>query len=450
MFFRRQPFGGGFTVFAGLEELINRLTHLRFTDSDIAYLEGQGTIKPDFLEYLSRFRFTGSLWAMDEGSLIFPGEPVLRVHAGLIEAQLIESLLLNAVNFATLIATKAARIYNTARGGKVLEFGLRRAQGVDGALSAARAAFVGGVTATSNTLAGKNYGIPVSGTMAHSWVMSFDDELEAFRSYAELYPDNTVLLIDTYDTLGSGIENAVIVGKELKAKGRNFGIRLDSGDLQYLSDKVRSRLDKEGLTEAFIVVSNDLDEEVIHQLVSDGAPIDLWGVGTQLVTGGSDSSLTGVYKLVAREADGVFQPVIKVSDNPEKTTNPGIKQVYRFYGEGDTLLGDLLCLADEAPPSSPPVRFNHPLHQHRFFHLENYARMEAMLRCRIESGVFVEEHPPLEVLRENVVEHISRLDSSYKRLINPHIYKVSLSDKLWKMKSRMIERLTGGDTGLQP
>ena len=443
MFFRRQPFGGGFSVFAGLEDLINRLTDLRFTESDLEYLERQKTFRREFLDFLKDYRFSGDLYAMNEGSLVFPGEPVIRVHSDLIEAQLIESLLLNAVNFQTLIATKAARIYNTTRGGKVLEFGLRRAQGVDGALSAARASYIGGASATSNTMAGKEYGIPVSGTMAHSWVMSFDSELDAFRTYAELYPENAILLIDTYDTLGSGIENAITVGLELKENGRRFGVRLDSGDLQYLSEKVRNRLDQAGLENAMIVASNDLNEEVIWQLVSSGAPIDLWGVGTQLVTGGSDSSLTGVYKLVARDSGGTFEPTIKVSNHPDKTTNPGIKQVYRFYDDGNAPLGDLMCLDHEEAPGPGPIRFNHPSYRYKHFPLRDYARATPMLRQRIREGSKTEAHPPLSMVREQVITDIAKLDSTYKRLINPHVYKVSLSDEMRNLKFGMMDKLNG-------
>ncbi|MDC7127352.1 MAG: nicotinate phosphoribosyltransferase, partial [Spirochaetales bacterium] len=336
MFFRRNPFKGGYTVFAGLEPLLTRLSNLHFDNDDIEYLKGTGIFKDSFLNYLKDFKFTGDIFSVDEGTIVFPGEPLITVKANLMEAQLIESFLLNTVNFQTLIATKSSRVYSASSEGMIMEFGLRRAQGIDGALSAARASYIGGASATSNTLAGKLYDIPVSGTMAHSWVMSFDSELESFRKYAEIYPSNAIFLIDTYDSLGSGIENAIIVGKELKAKGYNFGVRIDSGDLQYLSEEIRKRLDAEGLPDAFIAVSNDLNEHIIRQLVRDGAPINSWGVGTQLVTGGDDSSLTGVYKIVAKQQGDKLVPTIKLSNNPEKTTNPGFKQVYRFYDKNDS------------------------------------------------------------------------------------------------------------------
>ena len=280
MFFRRQPFNTGFSVFSGINPLLKTLSEFRFSKEDIAYLASLDFFDPDFLDYLKDFRFSGDLYAMDEGSIIFPNEPIIRVHANMIEAQLIEGLVLNSINFESLIATKAARIWHSSGYGNIMEFGLRRAQGSDGAMSASRAAFIGGASSTSNTLAGKKYGIPVKGTMAHSWIMSFETELEAFESYAELFPNNSIFLIDTYDTLGSGIENAIIVGKKLKEQGYNFGVRLDSGDIHYLSVEVRKRLDKAGLPDAFITVSNELSEEIIENLLLQKAPIDSWGVGT--------------------------------------------------------------------------------------------------------------------------------------------------------------------------
>ena len=281
MFFRALPFDGGYAVFAGLDSFLENLAAFRFSEEDIAYLRKRGGFNPAFLDYLSGFSFQGDIYSMREGTAAFPGEPMLRVEGTLIETQLIEGMLLNHINFQTLIATKTSRILQASRQGSIMEFGLRRAQGRDGAMSASRAAFIGGASATSNTLAGALFHIPVSGTMAHSWVMSFDSELEAFRDFADIYAENPVLLIDTYDTLGSGIENAVKVGLELQKKGRNFGVRLDSGDLCYLSKKVRQKLDEAGLQKAFIVVSNDLDEYIIAQLISEGAPIDAWGRGNQ-------------------------------------------------------------------------------------------------------------------------------------------------------------------------
>jgi nicotinate phosphoribosyltransferase len=446
MFFRRQPFGGGFSVFAGLEDALRFVSSLAFSPEDLAYLESLGAFRKDFLDWLVGFRFRGDIWAMDEGTLAFPGEPLVRVHASLIEASLVESALLAILNFQTLIATKAARIRLAAGSGSVIEFGLRRAQGVDGALSASRAAYIGGAAATSNTAAGKRFGIPVRGTMAHSWIMAFESEREAFEKYAEIYPDGCILLIDTYDTLGSGIENAIAVGQKLKATGHDgFGVRLDSGDLEYLSKKVRQRLDEAGLRGARIVASNELDEHIIRQLITQGAPIDAWGVGTHLVTGGGDPSLTGVYKIVAREHDGAFVPTIKVSNNPEKVTNPGIKQVWRFFNGGGSPLADLICPDEETPAPGKPHNFHHPIVDYRSFTLTDYGAMTPLLTLKMKEGRIVSSQPSIADIRARARREINSLDDTYKRLINPHLYKVSLSDGLHKLKARLIrENLARG------
>jgi nicotinate phosphoribosyltransferase len=440
MFFRRQPFGGGFSVFAGLEDLLKYVSSLSFGQEDLAYLESLGTFKRVFLDFLAGFHFAGDIWAMEEGTLAFPGEPMVRVHGSLIETQLIESALLAIINFQTLIATKSARVRQAANGRTVIEFGLRRAQGVDGALSASRAAFIGGADATSNTLAGKQFGIPVRGTMAHSWIMVFSSEREAFEKYAQIYPDGALLLIDTYDTLGSGIDNAVAVGKKLKAAGhRDFGVRLDSGDLEYLSKKVRKRLDEEGLTDARIVASNELDEHIIHQLITQGAPIDMWGVGTSLVTARGDPALTGVYKIAARERSGRFFPTIKVSNNPEKTTNPGIKQVWRFTNGGGSPLADLICLADEEITPGKPYTFHHPAGDYRKFVLSEFAAATPLLELKMKDGKIIGKLPSMMAIRSKTCEGLDRLDDTFKRLINPHVYKVSLSDKLAAMKGLLVK-----------
>jgi nicotinate phosphoribosyltransferase len=445
MFFRRQPYDGGFSVFAGLDDLLDVLDGIRFSPEDIAFLESQGIFKKPFLDYLRDFRFRGDVYAVDEGTLVFPNEPLVRVHGSLIECQLIESLLLNVVNFQTLVATKAARIYAAAEGRGVLEFGLRRAQGFDGAKSATRAAYIGGCSATSNTLAGKLYDIPVKGTMAHSWVMAFEDEREAFEKFADMYPDSAVLLIDTYDTLGSGIENAIPVGRRLKNEGKGFGVRLDSGDLHYLSQEIRRRLDEAGLTDATIVASNELNEEIIHQLVTDGAPIDLWGVGTHLVTGGNDASLTGVYKLAAKEVAGDMVPTLKVSNNPEKTTNPAVKQVHRFFDGEDRPLADLICLEEEELETGGAYTFYHPSIEYGHFKMRDYAEIRPLLTKKMESGSRTTEKVPLKQIRERALEGIAKLSHSYTRIINPHIYKVSLSRRLRDMKFRMVNEYTNND-----
>jgi len=454
MFFRRQPFGGGFSVFAGLDDVLETLTNLRFTGEDIEYLRGLELFDEEFLSYLREFRFSGDLWAAPEGTLVFPQEPLIRVHTTILEAQLIESMLLNTINFQTLVATKTARIYLAAEGGSIAEFGLRRAQGFDGALSASRAAYIGGASSTSNTLAGKRFGIPVTGTMAHSWVMAFGSEYESFVRYAELYPDKAMLLIDTYETLGSGIDNAIAVGLDLKKRGKRVGVRLDSGDIQYLSKQVRQRLDGAGLTDARIAVSNELDEQIIHQLVAARSPVDLWGVGTQLVTGGGDPSLTGVYKLAAKEQpDGSFFPTMKVSDHPEKSTNPGIKQVWRYYGTGDYPIADLIALDDDPPPGASresaadqrPVRFYHPSGDYRMFSLDTWKACEPLLQKQMEGGRIIGERPALKDIRARTLHNLTCLDETYTRIINPHIYKISLSRALKNLKNRMIDEFKHED-----
>ncbi|MFO7850404.1 MAG: nicotinate phosphoribosyltransferase [Spirochaetia bacterium] len=439
MFFRSPPFSSGFSIFAGLQPLLESLEEFSFSEEDMEYLSSTGLFKSDFLDYLRDFSFTGDIYAMNEGTVIFPGEPLLRIHSSLIEAQLIESMLLNVINFQSLIATKAARIYLASNCGKVLEFGLRRAQGWDGALSASRAAYIGGASATSNTLAGKTYGIPVSGTMAHSWIMAFSSEYEAFESFAEIYPDKTILLIDTYDTLGSGIEHAITVGKKLKEKGKRFGVRLDSGDLSYLSQRVRERLDSAGLEDAQITVSNDLNEEIIHQLVNDNAPIDLWGVGTHLVTGGSTASFSGVYKLAAKEFDGMMLPTIKVSNNIEKTSNPGCKQVYRFFDKKGYALADLITLSEQNLNLSRPHTFYHPMHPNTYFTLYSYGDAKPLLAPKMTGGRILDSPSSLEAIRTHTLEQLDSFDRTYKRIINPHIYRVSISTALKNLKLRMID-----------
>ena len=446
MFYRTNPFGGGYAVFAGLWELLTELESLNFSANDIAYLKSLNMFDQRFLDYLSTYRFKGDIYAPKEGTTVFPGEPLVRVHTKLIDAQLIESLLLNTVNFQTLIATKAMRVCTAAKDGKVMEFGLRRAQGIDGGLSASRAAYIGGCALSSNTLAGKVFGIPVGGTMAHSWIMAYDNELEAFREFAKIYPNNCVLLIDTFDTLGSGIENAIIVGKEQKAKGLKIGVRIDSGDLSYLARAVRQRLDEAGLEDATICVSNDLTEEIITTLVNDEVPIDSWGVGTNLVTGGNQSALGGVYKLAAkRKADGTFQPTIKISNSYAKTTNPGIKQIYRFYGKDGIALGDLITLDDEEVREGKDYVFYHPFTDGDIFVLKSgqYARIEKLLINVMKDGKICVPTRTLKDIQDFAKESQSHLHRSHKRLINPHIYKVSLSKKLKTLKHDLILEAKG-------
>jgi nicotinate phosphoribosyltransferase len=455
VFFRRQPFGGGFAVFAGLGPLIETIGNLGFSDDDLRYLRGLGLFEEEFLAYLGGFRFTGSLWAMDEGRVVFPQEPLVRVDGGLIECQILEGLILNTVNFQSLIATKTARVWLASGQGTIMEFGLRRAQGEDGAMSASRAAFIGGASGTSNTAAGKAFGIPVMGTMAHSWVMSFTSEEEAFSAYADIYPEHPVFLIDTYDTLKSGAPGAIAVGKRLAARGKNFGIRLDSGDIHYLSVEVRKMLDAAGLFKAAIAVSNDLDESIIQTLTGAGAPVNSWGVGTRMVTGGDDAAFTGVYKLIAKEdSTGRLRPAIKFSDNPEKTTIPGVKQVWRLKDSQGMALADILGLdgpigleeAGAAPDRIEPGQryaFWHPSGDYRHFYHTSLSGPEPLLKIRIKDGKPLLKEPSLEDIRRLVREDLEIFDQSYKRLLNPHIYKVSVTERVRNLKLELIKNFLG-------
>ena len=348
-FFRKIPENGGFCVAAGLEQLVQYIQNIHLGPEEIDYLKSLELFPEEVIEYLRRLRFTGDMYAVPEGTLVFPQEPVIRVTAPLPEAQLIETALLNLINFQTLVATKAARVVISAAGDPVVEFGVRRAQGPDGGLSAARAAFIGGAAATSNVMAGKVFGIPVRGTMAHSWVESFPSEVDSFRAFGKVYPQNCLLLVDTYDTLRSGVPNAIQVGKELRegGKGSLAGIRLDSGDLTFLSREARKMLDDAGFDRTRIMGSSDLDEGLIESIKKQGAEIDLWGVGTRLVTSYSCPALGGVYKLSAVFEDGVMRPKLKVSDDPDKTTNPGVKKIIRFYDERNIMRGDLIIFEEE-------------------------------------------------------------------------------------------------------
>ena len=446
MFYRVNPFNGGYAVFAGLGELIPQLESLNFSENDIKYLRSLNMFDERFLEFLSNYKFHGDIYSVAEGTTVFPGEPLVRIHTSLIDAQLIESLLLNTINFQTLIATKSMRVCSAANDGVVMEFGLRRAQGIDGGLSASRAAYIGGCKLTSNTLAGKVFGIPVGGTMAHSWIMAYDNELEAFREFAKTYPNNCILLIDTYDTLGSGIKNAIIVGKEQKAKGLKMGVRIDSGDLSYLAKEIRKRLDEAGLTDATICVSNDLNEQIISTLVNDGVPINSWGVGTNLVTGGDQSALGGVYKLAAKQRkDGSFQPTMKISNSYAKTTNPGIKQIYRFYDKQGLALADMIALDDEVVEEGKDYVLYHPFNDGDIYSMtaNKYARVEKLLNCVMKDGKIVGQTVHLKQVQAFAKESQNQFHDTYKRLINPHIYKVSLSTELKNLKHSLILQAKG-------
>jgi len=451
-FFRRQPFGGGYTIFAGLGTLLDSLGAFSFSAGDLGYLEGLGLFEAGFLDWLGAFRFSGSLWAADEGAAVFPHEPVARVEGCLAECQLIEGMLLNALNFQSLVATKARRVWLASGKGSVAEFGLRRAQGFDGAMSASRAAYIGGASGTSNTLAGKAFGIPVVGTMAHSWVMSFPSEAEAFDAYAALYPDSCVFLADTYNTLKSGIPAAIEAGKKLMRRGKGFGVRLDSGDIQYLSAEARRMLDAAGLQGATIAVSGDLDEAIIETLAGSGAPVDVWGVGTRMVTGAGESAFSGVYKMAACEgADGRMAQVMKFSDNPEKTTSPGVKQVWRIRDARGMALADVMALDEggwpggetEAFRAGSRCKFRHPAADYRHFWHVLESEPEPLLKKRVDRGAPCGPRPSLAETRAFSLAGFEALDPTYKRQLNPHVYKVSISERLCALKLGLIRRHFG-------
>lgn len=443
-FFRHHPFGGGYSVFAGLEPLLRDLESLAFLPEDLAYLESLRQFSPEFLGYLENFRFRGEVWAAPEGEVIFPKEPLVRVRGGLIECQIIEGLLLNRINFQSLIATKAARICYAARGGKVMEFGLRRAQGPDGANSATRASYIGGAMGTSNVLGARLFGIPALGTMAHSWVMAFPSEKEAFEAYADLYPDSTTFLVDTYDTLASGMKHAVEVGRRLAARGKRFGIRLDSGDIQYLAEEARKMLDKAGFQDAFIVASNDLDEEIIETLSAAGAPVDVWGVGTRLATGGSDSAFSGVYKLASVERNGRMESAMKFSDNPDKSTEPGVKEVYRLYDEGGQARADVLAAEGETLEPGREQMFHHPSLDTRRFRMRPCGEIRPLLSKVMEAGRLSAPPPSLAEVRAHRATELERFDPTYRRLLNPHVYKVSITQAVRDLKASFLERYRPG------
>ena len=440
-FFRKIPEQGGFCVTAGLEQLIDYIQNISFDPEDIAYLKSLEIFTPEVLHYFGKLRFTGDLYAVPEGTLVFPHEPIVRVTAPLPEAQFIETALLNFLNFQTLIATKAARICIAAGDDPVIEFGVRRAHGPDGGLSAARASFIGGARATSNLMAGRIFGIPVRGTLAHSWVESFASELESFRAYGKTYPKNCLLLVDTYDTLRSGIPNAIKVGQELRERkqGDLAGIRLDSGDLTFLSREARKMLDEAGLERTRILGSSDLDEWLIESIKKQGAEVDIWGVGTRLVTSYSCPALGGVYKLSAIFEDGWMRPKLKVSDDPEKTTNPGVKKVIRFYDDKNFMRGDVIVLQEEMLPAEQPVKAYHPFFAHVNKTYPPHFRREEILVPIIKGGKVVYRSPSLPEMQRNTIQNLTYLRPEHKRLQNPHIYHVSLGEKLFQQKQELLK-----------
>ncbi len=448
MFFRSNPNQNGYSIAAGLEQVIDYIKGLNFTYDDVSYLRSLKIFSDDFLHYLSGFHFSGDIYAIPEGTVVFPKEPLIKVVAPIMEAQLIETAILNIINHQSLIATKAARVVHAAAGDGVMEFGLRRAQGPDAGLYGARAAMIGGCIATSNVLAGELFDVPVRGTHAHSWVMSFPDEYTAFKTYADLYPNACTLLVDTYDTIKSGVPNAIKVFTEMREAGiemKNYGIRLDSGDLAYLSKKARKMLDDAGFENAVISASNDLDEHLIHSLKVQGAKITSWGVGTHLITSKDCPSFGGVYKLAAiKQEDGTFQSKIKLSENTEKITNPGNKTVYRIYDkETGKMRADLICFADEVFDENEDLMLFDPNATWKKTLLEagTYTMRELLKPVFIKGECFYESPSVMEIAAYCKEEKDTLWDET-KRLANPHRVYVDLSQKLYDEKQRLLNQMS--------
>ncbi len=447
LFFRRNPFQGGYCIAAGLENVVDFLSQFQFDDDDLEYLgslvgnDDEPLFEKDFLATLREIGFSCDVDAMPEGTVVFPHEPLLRVKGPLLECQLIETALLNMINFPSLIATKAARMVAATKGDPVMEFGLRRAQGIDGGLSASRAAYIGGCAATSNLLAGKIYGIPVRGTQAHSWIMCFADEKEAFAAYARALPNNCVFLVDTYDTL-QGVHNAVTVGLELRTQGHEMvGVRLDSGDLAYLSVEARKILDKAGFEKTEIVASNDLDESIIMSLKNQGAKIGVWGVGTKLVTGHDQPALGGVYKLAAiRDKDGPWEYKVKLSEQSIKVSNPGVLQVRRFFQKGEAV-GDMVF--DELSPPKKARRIVDPSDATRRKTLPAAADAQDLLVPVFRSGRCVYTRPELNAIRDRVQDQLGVFHGGIKRFVNPHQYPVGLEQTLHKRRTELVLQARG-------
>ena len=447
LFFRRCPDGGGFAIAAGLEQVIDYIQNLHFSEEDIAYLRGRKLFSEEFLEYLASFKFTGDIWAIPEGTPVFPKEPIITVRAPAIEAQLIETFLLLCVNHQSLIATKANRVVRAAQGRTVLEFGSRRAQGADAAILGARAAYIGGCHGTACTISDQLYGVRAGGTMAHAWVQMFDTEYEAFKAYCEMYPENPTLLVDTYNTLKSGIPNAIRAFNEvLKPKGiTKCGIRLDSGDMAYLTRKARQMLDDAGWTECKISVSNSLDEYIIQDLLRQGAQIDMFGVGERLITARSEPVFGGVYKLVGVEQpDGTVMPKIKISENVGKITNPHFKKLYRFFGN-DTgkAIADYLCVYDETVDDSQDMEIFDPDATWKRKTVYNFTAKELQVPI-FQNGKLVYQCPTLEEVRSYCLDQVDKLWDEVKRFDNPHTYYVDLSQKLYDIKIQLLKNNAKG------
>ena len=442
IFFRRVPDGGGFAIAAGLEQLVEYIKDLHFSPEDIDYLRGRNMFDEAFLDYLAHFRFTGDIWAVPEGTPIFPNEPILTVRAPAIQAQMVETYALLCINHQSLLATKANRVVRAAEGRAVMEFGARRAQGAEGAVNGARAAYIGGVAGTATVLSDQVFGVPALGTMAHSWVQMFDSQYEAFKAYCQFYPQNAVLLVDTYNTLKSGVPDAIRAFNEvLKPMGiKKCGIRLDSGDITYLTKEARKMLDAAGWTECTITVSNSLDEYLIRDLLLQGAQINAFGVGERLITARSEPVFGGVYKLVAVEQDGQVIPKIKISENVSKITTPHYKKFYRFFGnDNGKAIADYLCVYDETVDDSQPLEIFDPDATWKKKMVRDFTAREMQVPV-FQNGQCVYELPSLEEIRAYCARQVDTLWDEVKRFDNPHKYYVDLSRKLWEIKYNLLER----------
>ena len=448
-FYRKNPCDGGYAIAAGLEQVIEYIRNLHFTSDDIDYLRDLGIFEEDFLDYLRGFHFSGDIYAIPEGTVVFPREPLLKVIAPMMEAQLVETAILNIINHQSLIATKASRVVYAAKGDGIMEFGLRRAQGPDAGLYGARAAMIAGCIGTSNVLAGQLFDVPVKGTHAHSWIMSFPDEYTAFKTYAQLYPKACILLVDTYDVLKSGVPNAIRVFREMRESGaemKGYGIRIDSGDLAYLSKEAYKMLAEAGFGDAVISASSDLDEYLIDSLKAQGAKINSWGVGTNLITSKDCPAFGGVYKLAAvkNSADGDFIPKIKLSENSEKVTNPGNKQIYRIYDKASgKIRADLICLDGETFDESQDMIIFDPLETWKKtkIHGGTYTLRQLLVPI-FQKGQCVYTSPSVMELQEICRQEKETLWDETKRLVNPHEVYVDLSDKLYKMKAELLEEMS--------
>jgi len=445
LFFRSVPDQGGYAIFAGLQHVIEFVENLSFSDADIAYFRKQNLFSEEFLDFLRGFRFRGDIYAMPEGTIIYPNEPLMTIVAPIIDAQLVETAILAQINHQSLVATKASRIVRAAEGRKVADFGARRAHNMDAATYGARAAYIGGIDMTATVSAGQQFNIPISGTMAHSWVMFFEDEYTAFKKYAEIYPQATVLLVDTYDVLHSGIPNAIRIAHEVLAPQghRLAGVRVDSGDLAYLSKRIRKMLDKAGLEDCKIILSNSLDEFTISSLLLQGARVDSFGVGERLITAKSDPVFGAVYKLVAVEEDGVFQPRIKMSENVEKLTNPGLKDIYRIYDHHGKAVADMIAVQGEQIDLTQPFRYvdPHKPWKNRFFEGGSAVNLR---RLYVRDGERVEDLPPLEEIREYVRRQLAEeIWPEEQRFENPHRHYLDMTPDYYELKMGLLEEVRG-------